>query len=349
MSERLAVSVRRLTKSYGSVRALDEVDLDIPEGEFCVLLGPSGCGKTTLLRLVAGLERATSGTLLIDGEEMGGRPPFERPIGMVFQSYALFPHLSVFKNIAYGLEVLKKSAEETRQAVEQTAKILGIHQLLERSVHQLSGGQQQRVALARSLVIRPKILLFDEPLSNLDARLRRAVREEIRQIHKSFHITSIYVTHDQAEALSLADRIVLLKEGKIVESGAPQLLYEQPGHIFTATFLGEANLYLANAQSNGNSSRVVLGGEAFEVPPAAIHGPCTLLVRPESIQLSRDGRGFRGVVIRRAYLGWCWEYTVRCPFGEVFVTDLKMREVYPVGAEVAVLFEKVRLLPPREA
>ena len=306
------LSLKKIRKTYSRVVAVDDLSLEIRTGEFCVLLGPSGCGKTTLLRLIAGLETKTAGEIWMDGVEVTSKPPFQRPIGMVFQSYALFPHLTVYKNIAYGLEILKKSRKEVEAAVRSIAETLHIVPLLDRQVHQISGGQQQRVALARALIMKPKLLLFDEPLSNLDAKLRRKVRDEIKQIHEQFQITSVYVTHDQTEALTLADQIVLMHEGKIVQRGTPREMYEDPKNEFSAQFLGEANLVSENGK--------------------------TRFIRPENVILSRLGHGYRGKIKKKAYLGSVYEYTLATDFGEIFAVDRQMQEEFQVGEEVLLNF-----------
>ena len=229
---------RNLYKDFGPVEVLKDINLSIEEGEFLVLVGPSGCGKSTLLNIVAGLETASAGDILIDDQVVNDVAPKDRDIAMVFQSYALYPTMTVEKNITFGMRVRKVPRQERQEALQRVAKLLRIEHLLQRKPSQLSGGQRQRVAMGRALVRRPKIFLFDEPLSNLDAKLRVRMRSEIKQLHRQFGATIVYVTHDQTEAMSLATRIAVMSEGEIVQSGAPQDLYDRPNSIFVADFIG---------------------------------------------------------------------------------------------------------------
>lgn len=318
--------LKNISKRYGETLVVDHVSATIQEGELCTLLGPSGCGKTTLLRMIAGLEKQTSGEIFIAGEDVSQKAPFERATGMVFQSYALFPHFDVFENIAYGLNILKKPKAEVRSSVEEVSNILGLQALLKRKVHELSGGQQQRVALARALVMRPKILLFDEPLSNLDAKLRRGIREEIRSIQQRFKITAIYVTHDQSEALAISDRVFLMNHGKFEQVGSPDELYNHPKNEFVANFIGEANLLdVAIKEKTSSGVRVALDGYEWNVeqPIEKRAEAYRLLLRPEKILLARGAEGVRAKVQKATYLGWCMEYTLQCSFGSLFVIDMQ--------------------------
>ncbi|MFO7535066.1 MAG: ABC transporter ATP-binding protein [Kiritimatiellia bacterium] len=258
-----AISVESVSKKFGSVTALDNVSLDIREGELFFLLGPSGCGKTTLLRILAGLETADSGRIFFDDHDIATLPPHERGAPMVFQNYALWPHLTVAENVAFGLVERKVPRAEIAKRVAEALKRVDMAGLGERSPGQLSGGQQQRVVLARALVLNPRFILLDEPLSNLDAKLRHEMREEIEALHARTEITFVYVTHDQVEALSLADRMVVMRGGRILGLGAPADLYHRPPNAFCAGFLGEANLFAAAIQSGGR----LTGG------PATIKGP----------------------------------------------------------------------------
>jgi len=232
------VRVENLKKYFGRVRAVDDVTLHVRSGEFLVLLGPSGCGKTTLLRCIAGLERVTDGRVYIGDRDVTFTPPSKRGIAMVFQSYAIFPHMTVFDNIAFGLKIKKVPMEEIRRRVREVAELLQIADLLDRYPHQLSGGQRQRVAVARALVVEPKVLLLDEPLSNLDALLRLRARAELKYLHKKIGTTTIYVTHDQIEAMSLADRIAVMNRGKILQVGPPNEIYSRPACMFVGGFIG---------------------------------------------------------------------------------------------------------------
>ena len=242
------LTVRGLQKYYGKVHALRGIDLDIQEGEFCVFVGPSGCGKSTLLRTIAGLEDIDGGSIAFDGEPMAGVPPRARNIAMVFQNYALYPYLNVFENIAFGLRARKFAQDEIRRRVDRAAAMLGIGHLLERLPRELSGGQRQRVAIGRAVVRDARLFLFDEPLSNLDAQLRDGMRAEIKRLHQEIGKTTVYVTHDQIEAMTLADRIVLLKDGVIEQQGAPLDLFERPATRFVAGFLGSPQMNFVPCQ-----------------------------------------------------------------------------------------------------
>jgi multiple sugar transport system ATP-binding protein len=238
------VETKNIKKYFGEVRAVDGVDLVIREGEFLVILGPSGCGKTTLMRLIAGLEKPTAGDILIGGQVVTDLPPRARQIGMVFQSYALYPHMTVFNNIAFPLKAQKMPRLAMQEKVEWAASILGIEKLLGRKPRQLSGGERQRVALARALVKEPRVLLLDEPLSNLDAKLRVAARSELQQFQRQTGITTVFVTHDQIEAMAMGDRIVVMSAGRVMQVGTPQQIYHHPANTFVATFLGSPSINL---------------------------------------------------------------------------------------------------------
>src|SRR5947208_5487136 len=239
---RASVEFRSVVKQYGALPAVDDISFTIEPGTLVTLLGPSGCGKTTTLRLIAGLEIATRGQILIGGEDVTLRSAADRDVSMVFQSYALFPHMSVFENVAYGPTVQRIPRAQVRELVQEKLSLVGLAGLENRSPSELSGGQQQRVAVARALVMEPQVLLFDEPLSNLDAKLRRRVREEIRELQLKLDLTVAYVTHDQEEALAVSDRIVVMDDGRIAQAGTPVELYEQPVSLFVADFIGDANL-----------------------------------------------------------------------------------------------------------
>src|SRR5947208_9649325 len=278
------VTFRSVVKQYGAVRAVDGISFTIDAGTLVTLLGPSGCGKTTTLRLIAGLEMATSGQILIGEEDVTLRSAADRDVSMVFQSYALFPHMSVFENVAYGPTVQRMSKAQIREVVQEKLSLVGLAGLENRSPSELSGGQQQRVAVARALVMEPQVLLFDEPLSNLDAKLRRRVREEIRELQLKLDLTVAYVTHDQEEALAVSDRIIVMADGRIAQSGTPVELYEQPASLFVADFIGDANLVKAElVEERGDRALVRLGLLDLDLPRRGAHkGAVTLAVRSES-------------------------------------------------------------------
>jgi sn-glycerol 3-phosphate transport system ATP-binding protein len=273
-----------VAKRWGDTTALENIRLDIASGSFCVLLGPSGCGKSTTLRIIAGLEAATSGQVLIDGQDVTHLPPAQRGIAMVFQNYALFPHLSVADNITFGLSVRKTAPAETAKRLAETARLLGLAPLLQRKPSQLSGGQQQRVALARALVAQARVCLMDEPLSNLDAQLRQEMRTELRELQQRLNLTVVYVTHDQAEAMSMADQVVLLNKGRIEQAASPRALYAQPATTFAASFIGTPAMNLLALEGERIAGSDVPAGRASGRTPSDRPAQ-TLGVRPEDVSL----------------------------------------------------------------
>ena len=315
MTTPAVVRLERLTKEFRSpegrgVLAVDDVSLELAGGSFVTLLGPSGCGKTTTLRMIAGFEAPTSGRILVDGADVSRRTPDKREMGMVFQSYALFPHLNVFENVAYGLRLRRRSGAALREAVDRTLALVGLRGLGSRRPSELSGGQQQRVALARAMAIEPRVLLFDEPLSNLDAKLRVSLRTEIRRIQQTLGITSVYVTHDQSEAMALSDVVVVMNGGRVEQSGSPDEVYRRPASRFVADFIGRANFVEASVESvSDGAAEVTLLGRRMRVPAApevAAGSPATVVVRPESM---RVGSGeLHGMVRRATFLGPMAEY-----------------------------------------
>lgn len=287
------LEIRDLVKIYDTaseVRAVDGVSLDILPGEFVTLLGPSGCGKTTILRSIAGFENPNGGQLLLDGKDLTRKPPHRRPVSMVFQSYALFPHMSVRENVSYGLKAAGLRARKLSQQVDQGLEVMNLTPYAERAPAALSGGQQQRVALARAMVMRPQVMLFDEPLSNLDAALREQMRLEIRRLQRSLGTTAVYVTHDQSEAMAMSDRVVVLNTGRVEQAASPTEVYRRPASTFVAGFVGRANfLPVQMQQVHQGAADVFLFGEQHTVPahPAASHAKDVhLLVRPESLRLT---------------------------------------------------------------
>jgi iron(III) transport system ATP-binding protein len=313
-----ALLVDRVTKVFADpagapVTAVDDVTLAVAPGEFVSLLGPSGCGKTTLLRMIAGFETPTAGDIVVAGERVTELPPNRRDASMVFQSYALFPHLDVFENVAFGLRVRGVGMDEIGERVGEALGLVGLGGLERRSPDQLSGGQQQRVALARAVVTRPRLLLLDEPLSNLDAKLREQMRVELRRIQRGLGITAIYVTHDQVEAMTLADRIVVLNRGRVQQVAPPAELYARPTNPFVAEFVGKVNLLEGRVTGVGaGRCRVAMAGIEADVPvrgSVRAHARVGVVVRPETVHLGRDGP-LRGVVRRATYLGSQVEYEV---------------------------------------
>jgi len=288
MSTASHLRIEGLTKLYGATAAVEDVNLDVAQGEMLVLLGPSGCGKTTTLRLVAGFVAATRGRILVEGKDYAALPPYQREMGMVFQSYALFPHLTVAQNVTFGLRMRKLPKAEIDTRLEQTLDMVKLTTMADRYPRQLSGGQQQRVALARALAIRPKVLLLDEPLSNLDANLRQSVAREIRQLQRQAGLTALMVTHDQDEAMTMADRLVLMNEGRVQQVGTQEELYEQPLNPFVARFIGHSNLVAGD----------LVEADSFRLPGGAVmklarrytqRGPHTLALRPERVRLHGEG------------------------------------------------------------
>ncbi|WP_126977795.1 ABC transporter ATP-binding protein [Frigidibacter oleivorans] len=279
------IELKGVTKRFGEVEVIPPLDLSIGKGEFVVFVGPSGCGKSTLLRLIAGLEDVSGGVIEIDGQDATPLPPARRRLAMVFQSYALYPHMSVRKNIAFPLRMAKMDAAEIDRRVESAAKILNLGAYLDRRPGQLSGGQRQRVAIGRAIVREPAAFLFDEPLSNLDAALRVSMRMEISELHQSLGTTMIYVTHDQVEAMTMADKIVVLNAGRIEQVGSPLDLYRRPANLFVAGFIGSPKMNLLNGAD------------------AAQHGAATIGIRPEHLRVSRDNGTWKGKVTVSEHLG----------------------------------------------
>ncbi|MES0884528.1 ABC transporter ATP-binding protein [Roseibium sp. SCP14] len=282
------VSLRGVNKSFGKLDVIKDISLDIEEGEFVVLIGPSGCGKSTLLRMIAGLEDISSGELQIDGKRMNEAPPRERGISMVFQSYALYPHMTSEANISFSLKISGVPETERKEKVQHAAGILGLSTYLNRLPRQLSGGQRQRVAMGRAIVREPSVFLFDEPLSNLDAKLRVKMRAELKELHQKLNTTTIYVTHDQVEAMTLADRIVVLRDGVVEQMGAPLDLYDKPANAFVGTFLGSPSMNLFDGIIKDEDTQTVHlpDGDSFALPrPASHRGRVQAGIRPEDLKL----------------------------------------------------------------
>src|SRR5690554_6515038 len=310
----ISVRIENVTKNFktpggGITTAVDGLSLSVEKGSFVTLLGPSGCGKTTTLRMVAGFEVPDSGRIYIDGNDLTHVPPNKRELAMVFQSYALFPHLTVFDNVAYSLKIRKKSANEIRESVHNVLDLVGLLGMEKRYPNQLSGGQQQRVALARAIVLQPKVLLFDEPLSNLDAKLREDMRERIRILQQKLGITALYVTHDQIEAMTMSDVIVVINKGQIEQTGSPMEIYSRPASRFVANFIGRVNLLKAKlVKAVPNGLLIDLFGEKIQISSYSDSADqMYLLIRPEQIELmpQNDFAGvvFEGQIIKSTYVG----------------------------------------------
>lgn len=308
------LSIRNLHKSYGSTSIFSDINCEIEQGEFVTLLGPSGCGKSTLLRCIAGLTEVDGGQILLDGQDLVPLAPQKRGIGMVFQSYALFPNMTVTQNVAFGLRMQKVAKAEIAQRVDEVLRLVELREFAERYPHQLSGGQCQRVALARSLVTRPRLLLLDEPLSALDARIRKHLREQIRSIQQELGLTTLFVTHDQEEALTMSDRICLMNAGKIVQSGDAESLYTAPVDAFAAGFIGNYNLLEADS-----ASRLLL---------RPVNG--RIAIRPEAIQL-HDGGAIAAEVLGHSLLGNVIRYRVQANGVELLVDVLNRSERELIG------------------
>ena len=352
--EGVAVSFRQVAKSFGTVRALSPIDLDIRPGEFLTLLGASGSGKTTLLNIASGFLDPDGGRVLIGDRDVTAVAPRGRNIGMVFQNYALFPHFDVFENVAYGLRVRKVRGADLQRRVETALRMVRLDGLARRATHQLSGGQQQRVALARAMVIEPDLLLMDEPLGALDRQLRKHVQLEIRRLHNEMPRTTIYVTHDQEEALVMSDRVAIMRDGQIEQIGTPVDLYETPGNTYIASFLGESNLLPVEVLgSNGASCGFRVDGyeAGFELPARAPQPPAgraLLLVRPEALRIApEDGAGLDAEVAETVYLGELTATRMLLLTGqEVWMRAMDAPRL-AVGEKTRVLWDpaQARLLP----
>ncbi|WP_099065492.1 sn-glycerol-3-phosphate import ATP-binding protein UgpC [Serratia sp. BW106] len=290
------LKLQAVTKSYdGKTPVIKQIDLDVADGEFIVMVGPSGCGKSTLLRMVAGLERTTSGDIYIDGQRVTDMEPKDRGIAMVFQNYALYPHMSVYDNMAYGLKIRGFGKQHIQQRVEEAARILELEPLLQRKPRELSGGQRQRVAMGRAIVREPAVFLFDEPLSNLDAKLRVQMRLELQQLHRRLKTTSLYVTHDQVEAMTLAQRVIVMNKGVAEQIGTPSEVYQRPASLFVASFIGSPAMNLLPGTLSADGSQLRLAdGMMLNLPQAKAQWggrPLTLGIRPEHIQLTTEQQG----------------------------------------------------------
>lgn len=351
MIEAAGIEFINVTKAYGANGesvAVRGISFSVAAGTLTTLLGPSGCGKTTTLRMIAGLEVPTGGTIQIGGRDVTLLPPAERNVSLVFQSYALFPHMRVVDNVAYGLIVSGTPKKTAHERAEATLAGVGLTGLSQRWPSELSGGQQQRVAVARALILEPAILLFDEPLSNLDARLRRQMREEIRALQQRLKLTVVYVTHDQSEALAVSDRIIVMNQGVIAQMGTPRELYERPANRFIAGFIGDANLLEGVLAADG---QLALGALTVPSPRSDLAaGPVTVAVRPEAWRIGDAAAGtIAGKVVKAAYLGGYCEYTIATAQGEQFVISPDVRTLRVAGTDVALTLGETGIaIIPRE-
>ena len=331
MNNSVIVSLRDIVVEFDGQRILDGLNLDIHDKEFVTLLGSSGCGKTTTLRLIAGFLEPTSGKVLLKGEDITGVPPYKRPVNTVFQKYALFPHLNVFENVAFGLRLKKMDEETIRRKVRDMLEVVGLKGFERRSIGQMSGGQQQRVAIARSLVNEPEILLLDEPLGALDLKLRKEMQLELKRLQREMNITFIYVTHDQEEALTMSDRIVVMRDGKIEQDGTPREIYEEPKNLFVASFIGEINIFDATVIERLDEQRVrasVEGRECNITVNFAVEAGQRLhvLLRPEDLRVDEihhnsDADGLIGYVRERNYKGMTLESVVELENGKMVMVS----------------------------
>ena len=337
MNPGAGIEFRGVSKRYGqdpsTPLAVSGISFAVMRGTLATILGPSGCGKTTILRMIAGLESPSAGQVLIEGRDVTTLGPGDRDVGMMFQSYALFPHMNVLENVGYGLKMSGVARDIARQRAREALRNVGLLGYDLRQPGELSGGQQQRVALARALVLEPAVLLFDEPLSNLDARLRREMREEIRSLQQRLKLTVAYVTHDQSEALAVSDQIIVMDRGVIAQHGTPRELYECPKTEFVAGFMGEAMLFPARADPAGTVS---LGPLRIAARRGVTEGAVKVAVRPEAWHIGPPGAGLAARLTKAAYLGSIYEYSFETELGPVFVVSPDLGNVLDVGADVGL-------------
>ncbi|MBE5251620.1 ABC transporter ATP-binding protein [Mixta mediterraneensis] len=337
-----SVVFEHVAKRFADFTALPDLSLTVEAGTLVTLLGPSGCGKTTTLRLLAGLEHPTSGRILIGGRDVTQLPANVRDVAMVFQSYALFPHMNALDNVMYGLLSSGITKREARDRAREGLKLVGLEHQGLRLPSELSGGQQQRIAVARALVLEPQVLLLDEPLSNLDERLRRRVRTDIRDLQQRLGFTAVYVTHDQEEALAVSDKIIVMKEGDIAQQGAPEELYHSPSSVFIADFMGEANIVPCEVERlDGSDALVKVGSQQYRIRGSVAQaGAAQLAVRPQFITLRGEGPGaLKGEITHSTWLGDHIEYEVQTELGSLFIIDSMMEQRLPLSTTVAVDFK----------
>ena len=331
----IKIVLKNISKSFGKVKAVDQISTEFAPGSMTTLLGPSGCGKTTLLRLISGLEPATAGEIWFGDENVTELSATRRDVGMVFQSYALFPHMTVERNVGYGLSVLKTEPDQIVEHVQQALKMVNLDGYQKRHPDELSGGQQQRVAVARAMVLKPKVLLFDEPLSNIDSKLRRSMRDDIRKLQQSSGITSVYVTHDQAEALAVSDEVIVMNEGRIEQQGPPKSLYHNPQTEFVANFIGESNVVEAQLENDAEGQWIVMADVRIRLPESKKlpekNERIKLSIRPEMLRIKTDGspqRDLKGIISQSAYMGPVIEYSIDTEVGSLFTRAPASDEQY---------------------
>ena len=342
--QKVEVKFENITKKFNETVAVDNVSCVFKAGTLTTLLGPSGCGKTTSLRLIAGLERASSGKIFIDNEDVTLLPATDRDVSMVFQSYALFPHMSVIENVSYGLKMAKVKKNEYIEKSIETLKLVNLEGYENRMPSELSGGQQQRVAVARAIVLEPKVLLFDEPLSNLDAKLRRQVREDIRNIQQRLGVTTIYVTHDQEESLAISDNVIVMNKSIIAQEGKPIDLYDNPNTKFVANFIGDANIIKAEATSESDTLHTLKIGEVIvEVNSTKkINKTTSIALRPEKININKNRKenNLIGKIISASFVGNSYQYTISTNVGKIYVISHDTINNFELNSEVFLSFEK---------
>ena len=338
------VKFENITKKFNETVAVDYVSCSFEAGTLTTLLGPSGCGKTTSLRIIAGLERATEGKILIDNEDVTILPATDRDVSMVFQSYALFPHMSVIENVSYGLKMINVKKEEYTEKSIDTLKLVNLEGYENRMPSELSGGQQQRVAVARAIVLKPKVLLFDEPLSNLDAKLRRQVREDIREIQQKLGVTTIYVTHDQEEALAISDKVIVMNNAVIAQEGSPKDLYNNPKNKFVANFIGDANVLSSEIENKeANSYKIKLAEMKINIiSEKNMTGNISVAIRPEKININKNKseNNINAKVTNASFVGNSYQYILSTNIGKIYVISKDTINTFKINDEVFLSFNE---------
>ena len=341
------IELINVSKSWGNFNAVVNFNLTIKDQEFLVLLGPSGCGKTTTMRMIAGLEELSKGIIKIGSKIVNDLEPKDRDVSMVFQSYALFPHMSVLENVSYGLKMINVTKDEYTEKSLETLKLVNLEGYENRMPSELSGGQQQRVAVARAIVLKPKVLLFDEPLSNLDAKLRRQVREDIREIQQKLGVTTIYVTHDQEEALAISDKVIVMNNAIIAQQGSPKELYNSPKTEFVASFIGDANVVKAEViNQNKNKYELKLAEMKIDIESTQkLENSVSIALRPEKINISKDREenSINATINNASFVGNSYQYILNTAIGKIYVVSGDTKNVFKVGENVCLKFDEKEL------